>query len=402
MSMPVYFIALELEPSHELLDLQEQTASLHTGVCEITPSHQLHCTLLFLGSAIDRDKVIQALRQIHDEPLVVHGKQLAYLKDQRYASALVLLLDHPTLVSLHESLARRLPSNHGLTFIPHVTLLRTDELQKPLPKIAPTTLTLKNLTLFEAHVEDRTATYTPLYTQRLDFFEREVFSVLEDLKSLRNLQGLDLAVIYGGTASGKIKKPVHDIDLYLFTRQPLFPLQLLQHIKAHTARIAQRHESSQLQISSWCVGLGKVFSMHKLEAKNKPYHLGIEFHTASAFTRVDTGLTLQNIKNKGLKVLFGDPEALLLDDELEKDHVEFEYIASRVLCNILNGEEINLYDNFFPAFVFSGLSRKHIPYTSKQNALEKFAVHYPNVSAPSEKTPEQLLRFYCDLLEALP
>ena len=401
--MPAYFIAFELEPSHELLGLQKQAASLHSAeACDLTPLNQFHCTLLFLGLTIDRDKVIKALQEIRDDPLLVQGKQLAYLKDQHHTSALVVLLDHPVLIKLHENLAKHLSSEHGQNFTPHVTLLRTDESKKPLPRIAPTAFTLKNISLFEAHIEDRTASYTKMYTQHLDFFEREVFSVLEDLKSLHDLPGLDLAVIYGSTASGKIKKPVHDIDLYLFTQQHLFPLHLLQQIKTQTARIAQQHESSQLQISSWCVGLGKVFSMHKLEAKNKPYHLGIEFHTESAFTRVDTGLTLQKIRDKGLKVLFGDPEALLLDDELEKGHVKFEYTASLILCNILNMEDTSLYDHFFPAFVFSGLSRKHIPYTSKQDALEKFAVHYPNVSVPSDKTSEHLLRFYCDLLEALP
>src|SRR3989344_5888203 len=97
--MPAYFIAFELEPSHELLGLQKQAASLHSAeACDLTPLNQFHCTLLFLGLTIDRDKVIKALQEIRDDPLLVQGKQLAYLKDQHHTSALVVLLNHPVLI----------------------------------------------------------------------------------------------------------------------------------------------------------------------------------------------------------------------------------------------------------------------------------------------------------------
>ena len=387
----IYFIAFKIKPIEEVLSIQRKF-NLNN---EFTKENQFHCTLLFLDNNINENEVINIINKINFEPINTKVLRLNKLSDARYKNAIVLELSNDKLIEINSYLKNKLNIKNNEDYIPHITLLRTNQNIK-LKEINSFEIILKEITLFKADIVNNEVIYQEIFTKNLDSFENLIQNILEDLKNLNKIENIDAGILYGSTASGKIKRPVHDIDIYLLTKNITFPLESIKRIKEMARNIENKYSSDKFHVSSWCVGLGKVFEMHKIE-KNK-LHVGIELMPLSLVT--NNQVSGNEISNRGLKVLFGNADSFLsLGDRfnLYKEDSSVEFLASRILSDIISNNK-NIFNLYLPFFIYSFLKNKKILFKSKGDAIQKFKELFPNVKIPENGDYKDLLKFYKNLI----
>lgn len=393
--MTHFFIAFEVQPTKEIASIQKKFKI--DG--EFTKDSQFHCTLLFLGDKINEKDVINAIKDLDAQPILAETSKIIRLSDSRYKNAFVIKLDNDKIKQIYNKLKSRLNIKSSQEFIPHITLIRTNQ-ESSLPRIIRFYITLNRVTLYKADIVNGEAVYVKIFTKYLDNFENTINKILEDLRDLNDIDGVDVGILYGSTASGKIKKPVHDIDLYILTKNATFPLGSIKKIKKRVDGIKRKYSSQEFHVSSWCVGLGRVFELHKIEkGKN---HIGIELMPLCELT--NNQVSRGEIEKRGLKVLFGDTSHILNLHErfdISDDAGSLEFLASRMMNDLVTNKKSRLFSLYFPFLMFSFLKYKRISFKSKDDALEKFKKYLPNIKIPEEENNKELLKFYDNLIEAV-
>jgi 2'-5' RNA ligase len=357
----VYFIAFKVQPKPEIIDIQAKFRH-YSG--ELTSPEMLHLTLLFLGEQCDISRVKKAIDSIKGTSIETEFANLAIIKDMRYKNAIVLAGKETGMQKIHEQLKTVLGSASSFEYMPHITLLRTNDEVK-LPLIKPLKFKLSRIALIKAEKIDDAVVYNEIYSRSLDKFEDTVYKIIEDLKGLRKIAGIDVAVLYGSTAAGMIKPHMHDIDVYLLSKKPVISLEAVKRVKAELQRVSQKYTTAKLGVNFWAVGLGKVLESHK--SKKIKDNIGIEIFFVPRI--LEDVLTAKDIKERNLKVLFGDVSFLkkVASRKLAPNTVELA--MSRYLATIAEKHDVDPSD-YFNYLVFSYLQDKGIFVKSKVEALQ--------------------------------
>ena len=345
-----YFIAFKVEPSKQILEIQKKLKSYNVSG-EYTKEDQFHITLNYLGKTCSIKKikgVFNNIKKNFREPIEVSIDDVDFLSDARYGHSIACKVkENEHLKRMHEFLKQKLESKSLFEdFKPHITLTRTNEEVVPLPR-ANFRMLLKDIVLYKADIKGNDAIYTELYTVSLDKFEQMVWQVLEELKGLRRFKDIETAILYGSTALGKIKKPVHDIDLYLVFNTTIVKLETLKKIKKYIQNICKKYSDKETAVTTWAVGLGRVFEEQKIVKKK--FNLGIEIYMIPA-SNIKSELSLEQIKFHRMNPLFGSVDMFPKE---RKHSFRAEATISRVVWSNLYGkvDYLTYYKQLYHSYV---------------------------------------------------